>query len=198
MTQPKKPFDRIVDILLWIPNCLPLREQIKVLRESDPVACQRVRQELSHQVQNPISRLSQWRKLYGQEILGDESLLNPDISYAGSRTFPNPLTATTAAYYNVAQIWTHHLWQIATGEDTKNVVKEHAASALAAAYYHQSLGISSSGTFPFILVLKVVCFLAPCESQTREAQNALLVWGRERGLEGAASSAAPLYFERRD
>jgi hypothetical protein len=200
----KTAWDKILDILLWMPKCLALRTRIKALRDSDPVACEAVCQELASELGNPISRLARWKSLYGQDILGEYdynisvNANDPDTgSIPKTRIFSDPQRATTTAFYDVANIWIQQLTQIATGTPTDHIIKQHAASALAAVDFHQSLGFASGGTFSLIFVLKVLCLVTPCEIQRQEARSALLTWGERRGLGGVCSSGAPLYLERR-
>jgi hypothetical protein len=199
----KSPFDSLIDILLWIPNCLALRSQINTVKDNDPLTYKALLQKLRNRLQNPLSRLDQWRLLYGKDVLGEHDcggLSKSDTAYSGSmpetKAFLDPHTATVIAYYDVANILTQHLLQIATGNLTEHIIKQHAASALSAAKYHQSIGVSSSGTFVFVFVLKTICLLTPCNEQKREAQDAILTWGIARGLEGVCSSGAPLTSEQ--
>jgi hypothetical protein len=190
-----------VDILLEIPQCLALSSRLEALELMDQVSAGAIKQELARQIQSPICKLSQWWSLHREEVFGDYSYdeyIEPAIPTVFDapriNTFPDTATATTIAYYDTAIVFVQHLLSFVSENPAicHSLVKQHAASALAAAKYHESCGPYSGGTFMMIYPLKVICLITPCDKQRRQAQRALLTWGMTRGLEGVCKEAEPL------
>jgi hypothetical protein len=194
----KSALDQLVDILLWIPHMMDTRSQWAEVKDTILPEAEMLRQQLIIQVEETVDRLSEWWTSHGPAIFDDYDYAHyvQDWNWTPPE-FHDATVATTIAFYNTASIFLQHLQRIGLGMSTEHQLTMHASSVLAAARFHQSRGPQSGGTFMMVYPLKSVCMMTPDEEQRREAQEILLEWGMERGIEGTCRVAAPQYSDNR-
>jgi hypothetical protein len=204
---PKTAFDVLIDILLQLPSCLSSFNEMR--KQAGSRASKKLREEVIAQARRIISDLNRFWNQHKAQIDPNYDrrwLCNLDVDLGhvcGSSTvystpFQSPFMATFTALYDTASMLGLRYLGAALGtpESYKNRITMHAESILAAVAYHESSGLFSGGTFNMVFPLKIVCILAPSESQRNIAQQALLTWGANRGVDDACRVAAPFYMER--
>lgn len=193
---PKTPFDHLIDILLQLPSCLPVRNGMRRLREDDPVASETLRRDLGTTAEHIFRRLIEfWDEQkpifdpdYNQRFEELAALIEEDETNQGFLPFIPPFRNSFAAYlasmYDAGSIIA--LSHLAAASLCSDVYKWqmilHGASILASVSYHETQGSINTASFSMIFPVKLVCLLSPSEVQRGIAQDALSRWGSQRGL----------------
>jgi len=211
---PKVPIDELIDVLLQLPSCTPLFNNMTVSQGQDPSRSESIRVELFDRAQGILSQLDQFwtqHKLdidphYHQRIRTNSSLREEgspsigDILRASSRGLPfrDSFTATFTATYDSANIIA--LRYISTTSSAPEKYHQrmtvHAVSILASVAYHEAQGPSSGGTFSMIFPVKIVCLRSPSEELRSYAREALFRWGSNRGVNDICTVCAPAIMGR--
>jgi len=206
-SQPKSSFSRLLDILLQLPSCLPIRNQMRELREQDPDASELLRQKLEATAQQIQSRFKQFREdelLYiysdnGQRLKESSAMIRDDIA---DQSPLHPSHNTFSAYlkmmYDAGNIIVLN-YLAATSltplEHQINMIS-HGDSIISSVAYYDSQDTLTSISFSVIFPIKIVCLLSPSNLQRTMAQNLLLKLGTKRGLVELCVAAAPTYMDR--
>ncbi|KAF8848301.1 hypothetical protein BDZ45DRAFT_733024 [Acephala macrosclerotiorum] len=203
----KTPFDTLVDILLQLPSCLPVRNEMRKTRESHTATSESLRSHLHTAASHLSSRLDDFWKdnkdtidpEYHQRLI--QATVSPSEIEADGRQ-PIPFTSPAKAYftsmYDAGKLITLSLLEAASlvpNSYSQGVVM-HGASILSSAAYCETHGLFNRVSFSMVFPIKLVCLLSPSEMQRSLAQDALLKWGSERGLEDICKVAAPSYLDR--
>ncbi|KAF2801614.1 uncharacterized protein BDZ99DRAFT_528339 [Mytilinidion resinicola] len=200
--QPPSAFDELVGIMLQIPSCLPLRNEMQKFQGVDAVASELYRTYLASKSQHILLCLHQYWEQYQQYIDpnyerrmnrssplfgADYSPLDEDV------IFQDSCSATYTAQYDSANIAALTYLTAASVVPAKyeRKIAQHGDSVLASIAYHELLGSFSGGSFSMILPTKIVCMMSPFESQRSTAQEALRKWGAGRGVSDICTVAAP-------
>jgi hypothetical protein len=203
--QPKSSLSRLLDILLQLPSCLPIRNEMRKLREQDPVASELLRQKLETAAQQILSRLKQFRKDEwphidsdnGQRLKGDQDIVDRMPPHRTARS-QNAFSAYLKMMYDAGNIIV--LGQLAaaslTPQEHQLKMISHGDSIISSVAYHDSLDTLTSISFSIIFPIKIVCLLSPLNLQRVMAQNLLLKLGTKRGLVELCVAAAPTYMDR--
>src|SRR6266480_4593992 len=69
---PKSMLDKLVDILLQLPDCLARRNQWRTLRVQNPHESEAIRTELKTRVLLLVSRLDDWWRQYEEEAVEED------------------------------------------------------------------------------------------------------------------------------
>jgi hypothetical protein len=200
LLQQKLPIDELVDILLYLPRCLVIETRLNDPdADSDRTARRQLTEKLADLLKQPIDRLSAWwSKHYHDQIMDIPSSLTSARTDTAPSTeaFTSPLAATSIAYYYSAKVVATCLSDlVAPSEQSYEILVHDISVILSTVKYHRVCGPFSGGTFMMIYPIKVALFRSPCPDQRAEITQALLDWGRERGVEGVCSSGAPLWHQ---
>lgn len=206
---PKDVFDLLVDILLQLPSCLPCRNEMRRLRDEDPIRSEMLRYDLDTNAQHNLKQLTTfWDEQkqhydphYDRRIEEIISLIREDESAQQSLSSTLPFISSFAAYltsmYDSGNIITlrclaaaslcpdAYTWQIIL----------HGASILASVAYHEIQGAINTGSFSMTFPVKLICLLSPSEVQRDIARDTLQRWGSRRGLVNSCQ-VAPSYLDR--
>jgi hypothetical protein len=206
---PKTVFDQLVDILLQLPSCLPCRNEMRRLKDVDPITSEILRRDLGTTSQHIFTRFiqfwddqkSQFDPDYDQRIEEITLLIQDDEANQRSLSLTPPFQSSFAAYfasmYDAGSIIA--LGHLATASLCPDVYKWqmvlHGASILASVEYHEMHGPINPAAFSMIFPVKLVCLLSPSEIQRDIAREALARWGEKRGLADSCQST-PSYLDR--
>ncbi|KAF2496716.1 hypothetical protein BU16DRAFT_560037 [Lophium mytilinum] len=200
--QPPSEFDELVGLMLQIPSCLPLRNEMQRFRGTDPVASELYRTHLNSKAQHILLCLHQYWQQYQQYIDPNyerrlkrtSPLFGVDYSPLHNHViFQDSCSATYTAQYDSANIAAlTYLTAASTVPGMyERQIAQHGDTVLASIAYHELLGSFSGGSFSMILPTKIVCMMSPFESQRSTAQEALRKWGARRGVRDICTVAAP-------
>ncbi|KAE9368866.1 hypothetical protein N431DRAFT_547735 [Stipitochalara longipes BDJ] len=214
---PKTPFDTLVDILLQLPSCLPLRNEMRKNAYSNPTKSGLLKRQLGIAANNLFSRLDEFWEDYKEDIDPDYDQRLQQISCTStfitedwftphhlpcSHHFPFKSASDayfTSMYDSGKLIVLGFLASISTGTSWYNYNRDivmHGTSVLASATYCETLGVFNGVNFSMVFPIKLVCLLSPSEEQREMAREVLLKWGEERGLLDTCQVAAPSYLDR--
>jgi hypothetical protein len=214
---PKTPFDKLVDILLQLPSCLPCRNEMRKNSYSNPTKACLLRLQLGSTAKRLLDRLDDFWTEYKEEVDPAYDQRRGEISPASTftnedrleghqvpSTQQSPFKSASDAYftsmYDSGKIITlGFLATVAVGVHWYNYNREivmHGTSILASAAYCESLGVFNGVSFSMVFPIKLVCLLSPSEEQRILARSVLLKWGEERGLADSCQVAAPSYLDR--
>ncbi|KAH8817128.1 hypothetical protein F5884DRAFT_778512 [Xylogone sp. PMI_703] len=206
----KSPFDRLVDLLLQLPACMPIRNTMRASREKDILESEILAQCLTNTAQHILSQI---------HALWENQKLEMDPDYDTrletlSSHLSNPLTSNQPPPYTIPFLSSTNAY-FASMYDAGNIIAlgclaaaswtpevylhqmaVHGASILNSAEYHQSQGCYNGGSFSMIFPVKLVCLLSPSESLRATAQELLLMWGRRRGLLDIVEIGVPSFMDR--
>ena len=205
--QAKRPFDRLVDILLQLPGTHLLRNEMRSARQNNDDDYEKICQRVVDKADQLSSRMAGFWDEYGQ-------MLSPDYQHAryhetsdfqadaedwvleetSPPNFDDPFAASIIALHSAGNILANALTWEATSDDpflNKQAIVIYAESILSAVTYHERTGTSSGGTLAMIFPMKTVCRVTPCADQRRRAGAALQRWGERRGIDGLTRVMLP-------
>ncbi|KAF4629248.1 hypothetical protein G7Y89_g8903 [Cudoniella acicularis] len=167
--QPKSSLSRLLDILLQLPSCLPIRNKMRKLREQDPIASELLRQKLEAAAQQIQSRLNQFKKDEwphidsdnGQRLKRISVMIQDDVIDRSPlhRTAPsqNPFSAYLRTMYDAGNIIV--LSQLAaaslTPQEHQLKMLSYGDSIISSAAYHDSQDTLTSISFSMIFPIKI-------------------------------------------
>ena len=207
---PKTPFDKLLDILLQLPSCLPIRNEMRKLRETDSSTSECLRRYLGITAKHLLRRLEVfWQQHkdgidpdYDQRIQRHDSHVASDLRCWEPNLSMHPFKSSVDAYftsmYDVGQLIVLGFLGAASlvPSSYSQAAIMHGASILASAAFCETQGLFNGVSFSMVFPIKVVCLISPSEEQRTLAQIALLKWGSGRGLEDICKVAAPSYLDR--
>ncbi|KAH0543888.1 hypothetical protein FGG08_001789 [Glutinoglossum americanum] len=210
---PKSILDKLVDILLRLPDCLARRNQMRALRVPNPRESEAIRTELETRVLLLVSRLDGWWQQYEEEAVGEDgegwlyrqtpSQEHLEASEEGQYspkaiTYRSTSTAAILSLYHAANIIAYRLLSVVSllSRVYEWRIVSHADYVLSSAGFQSSGGSSGYDVLLMVFPLKVVCLLTENEQQRRCAQEMLEQLGQKRGLDGICRRATPVYVQR--
>ena len=206
---PKVPIDKLIDVLLQLPGCTPLFNNMTVSQGQDPWRSESIRVELFDRAQGILSQLDQFwtqhkldidpyyhRRVHANFSLREEG--SPSIgdtlgASSGGLPFRDSFRATFTAMYDAANICALRYLSATSSAPEKYYQRmmAHAASILASVAYHEAQGPSSGGTFSMVFPVKIACLMSPSEEQRSSAREALFRWGSNRGVNDICTVCVP-------
>ena len=206
----KTPFDKLVDILLQLPSCLPIRNEMRKLRDSDPSTSECLRRYLGITAKHLLHRLEEFWLHHKDEIDPDydQRLLRlgshpaGDFQYWEPNPYMHPFKSCANAYftsmYDAGMLIVLGFLGAASlvPNSYSQAAVMHGATILASASFCEVQGLFNGVSFSMVFPIKLVCLISPSEEQKVLAQIALLKWGFERGLADICKVAAPSYLDR--
>ncbi|CZR68650.1 uncharacterized protein PAC_18549 [Phialocephala subalpina] len=203
----KTPFDKLVDILLQLPSCLPYRNEMRKTRNSHVTTSESLRRYLETTASHILSQLDEfWQE--NKDAIDpdyDQRLIQTITSHSSNKVdgqqsipFTSPANAYFTSMYDAGRFITLGLLEAASLVPSlyNQAVIMHGASILSSAVYCETQGLFNGVSFSMVFPIKLVCLLSPSELQRSLAQDTLLKWGSERGLSGICKVAAPSYLDR--
>jgi hypothetical protein len=208
---PKTPFDKLVDILLQLPSCLPCRNEMRKAQYSHPSKSQALRIGLATTAKRLNRRLDElWQEHmnevdpnYDQRLqvisshLVDNKDDNRSIPCTHYKKFKSSSDAYLISMYEAGKLITLGFLEAASLvlNSYKKGIIMHGASILTSAAYCETQGLLNGVSFSMVFPIKLVCLLSPSEQQRIRARNVLLKWGIEKGLADVCDVSAPSYFD---
>lgn len=201
---PKTINDRLIDILLLIPGCLSIYNQITSTSGLDIQHEPTLRLELEFRASSQLECLHDWWQEYADGVAiqsgKDASLLyglggETHPSKPNEPYFADAFTAACAASYHAANIILYSMLSFTSSQPYYygSAIESHTSEILAACSYMIAHGSCSAGTLMMVFPLKIVCHWALEEPARQSAFEFLELWGRMKGVEGICTQAAPLY-----
>lgn len=206
---PKAPIDELIDVLLQLPDCASLFNNMTVSQGQDPSRSESVRVELFNRAQGILSQLDQFwtqhkldidpyyhRRVHANSSIREEGSQSIGDTLAASSEelpFRDPFRATFTAMYDSANIIALKYISATSSAPEKYYqhMTVHAVSILASVAYHEAQGPSSGGTFSMIFPVKIVCLMSPLEELRSSAREALFRWGGNRGVNDICTVCVP-------
>lgn len=205
---PKAPIDKLVDILLQLPGCTPLFNNITKPHDQASLALESAKVDLFNRAEPILLQLDDFwtehksdvdpdydRRVHFNSSQGEEDFSSTEGILILPRGVPfrDTFAATFTALYDSANIIALIYASVAssTPEKYKQRILLHATSILASVAYHEAQGPSSGGSFAMIFPVKIVYFMSPSEVQRDSAREALFRWGANRGLNDLCTVCAP-------
>ena len=193
----KSPIDELVDIILSLPSCLVLGEEISAqVSRNFSVAEERLRKY----ARDIISRLDYWQQQFCTEVIApegrrqtslhhtaEETLSTPGLIFddPGSRTYRDVYTAIFSAVYDTANLiaFSYLLLTSAPTDQHKHRIQFHAQSILLADAFIKSnaspAAIRASSVMEFPLEIVSILGpqrLVPQTPRTREEHHQALLF----------------------
>ena len=199
-SNPKTPFDELIDILLQLPCCLPCRNDMKRLHDDDPEISEVPRRELVTTAQDILSSLdrfweenSEMDQSYDERIADALPAIEQNCALSAVIPFKNTFIASFISLYDAGNliVWSYLLAASRTPEKYHSKMKAHSASILCSVLYHETQSPSSEVSFAMIFPVKTVHSLTPSDSQKKMAADSLLMWGSKKGLNDDSQDGAP-------
>jgi hypothetical protein len=204
--------DKLVDILLQLPDCLARRNQVRKLRVQNPHKSEAIRVELKARALLLVSRLDDWWRQYEEEAIKEdgEGWLYQQISsqkhwQAGEENQYSPKTivyrnanaALVISLYHAASVIIYRLLLVTSPSHLYECsVLSHADYVLSSAKFWVSDASTRYGLMLLVFPLKVVYLLTHDERQRGYAQVMLAQLGRNKMVDEVCSRAAPVYKQR--
>jgi hypothetical protein len=207
---PKRPFDKLVDLLLQLPSCLPCRNEMRKTRDSDPIKSEALRRHLDTTAKHLLSRLEEFWQEHKNEVDPDydqrlqtisSNLTNKEDSHRPipcTQQFKSTSDACFTSMYDAGKVITLGCLGAASLVPSlyDQAIVMHGTSILTSAAYCETQGLFNSVSFSMVFPIKLVCLLSPSEEQRTLARTALLKWGSKRGVTDICKVAAPSYLDR--
>ena len=197
---PKTAYDRLLDILLLIPGCLSLENQIESTSDLHSLEDQKLRLDLELSALSLLGCLQDWWHEYVREHTGrgrDANLFGGPEPFSMSIEpyFPDAFAATCTALYHASVIILYALLTFCSGEaDVYDPqIAWHSGQILGSCTYLMANRFSSASTVMMVFPLKIMCRSSRNELQRQEAYEILELWGQSKGIQGIRTQAAPLY-----
>ena len=196
---PKTVIDRLVDILLSIPGCLLLYNQID---SKFSLEDQTIRLELMSAASSQLQRLDNWWQEFAESVAGQseeyKSLQHPPKEAADSsssrESFPQDafIAACTALYHSVnIVLYSLLLYASFQACPYASAIRSRTGLVLSIASHLIAHGSSSAGRLMMVFPLKVVCRWALDDIARQSAVSMLKQWGEQNGIDGICTKAAP-------
>lgn len=205
---PKTPFDRLIDLLLQLPSCLPYRNEMRSVQYENPTRFEILREYVGNAAKDLVNRLDDfWQEYknqvdpdYAQRMRTISSRLPVDAEQETICTHPfkSPPDAYLTSIFDVGKVIALRILGAASSVPNlyDQAIIMHGASILASAAYCAAQGLFNGVSFSMVIPLKIICLLSPSDDQKALAQSTLVKWGSERGLADICEVAAPSYLDR--
>lgn len=199
-----------MDVLLQLPTCLPIRNELRKLQQTNSTTSERLRRYLDTTAKHLLNRLDEFWQEHKDEIdlhydqriqeialhiISQQGALQP-VPYF--RKFKSSPDAYLTSMYDAGKLIVLGFLRAASLVPDSYIqsIVIHGASILASVAYCETQGLFNGVSFSMVLPIKLVCLISPCEEQRTLAQIALLKWGSGRALTGICGVAAPSYLDR--
>lgn len=201
---PKKVTDKLIDILLLIPGCLSLCNQLYGCSGLNIELGQEMQLELESRASTLLQRLHIWWLEYIKDIArrsGKEASLLYGLGGGKCPSKPkepyylDTFTAACTASYHAAKIVLYSMVSFTSSQPQcyDSYIESHTGEVLAAATYVIRNDSSVVGTLMIISPLKIVCRWALDDLERQSALKTLELWGNNKGINGLYTQAFPLY-----
>jgi hypothetical protein len=197
---PKTAYDKLIDILLLIPGCMSLENQLEHLSDLHSIEDHKLRIQLELSASSLLSRLQDWWKEYvlEQASLGRDANLfgGPEpFSMLSKPYFPDAFAASCTASYHASIILLYGLLTFCSGEADayETQIGWHSGQILGSCTYLMANHTSSASTVAMVFPLKIMCRFSRNELQRQAAYEVLSMWGQKKGIKGICMQAAPLH-----
>jgi hypothetical protein len=201
---PKTVTDRLVDILLLIPGCLSLYNQINYISGLDIQKEQRIRLQLELEATSQLQDLHAWWEEYteGEDKQGGKE---PSSLYGlGGRKDPcgpndpyfrDAFTAACTASYHAANVILYSMLSFTSSQPHSYdpFIESHTSYILAAASYLMTNSSYGATTLVMAFPLKIVWRWALVELERQSAYEILQLWGQKKGFSRICTQADPMY-----
>ena len=197
--QGKDPYDCIDDVFLQVPKCVILRTRYQglvasgMIEEADMLA-----PELEAAGRNLLERLDKWWFEYSHELnepwtqspINLQSSSNhragsPSLTtkFVAPKTFQSTFNASTIARFSSTSLIAYGMLRLVSKKaEYGNEITAHGDCILSAFQYQERAGAAHTGVLAMLHPLVVLSFQAVNRRQRDAAKNAILVWGRARGV----------------
>ena len=196
---PKTSYDKLLDILLLIPGCLSLKNQIDLISDIDGFKYQNMRYKLELSASSLLTRLQDWWQEYAPDQARPgryANLFGPDPFLTPSEpSLPDAFAAACTASYHASVIMIYALRTFCSSKaDAYDPqIGWHSGQILRSCAYLIANRSSSAMTVMMVFPLKIMCRFSRNELQRQEAYEILEMWGQKKGIQGICTQAAPFY-----
>jgi hypothetical protein len=197
---PKIAYDKLLDILLLIPGCLSVVNQIKGIYSLDITEAHELRIKLESSVSTLLRRLQEWWWEYAEEHASHgrdaNSFGEPQSSSTSNEPYyPNAFAAACTASYHAAMIvlYAMHTFCSYEAHTYEAQIEWHSSRILVSCSYMMMNRTSSAGTVMMVFPLKSMCRCSQNQLQKQAAFEILGKWGEKKGIHGICSQAAPFF-----
>jgi hypothetical protein len=185
----KMPLDTLLDIMHQLPSCFPYQNEMLKMRCKNPPASDAARQNLASTLQHVLHRLDQFWETHKSEIdpkYDDRVASQIETGHYHTIEFESPYAATVTSLYDSANVIV--FTSLASASCTPDTyywkATIHAASILASIAFHEAQGPLSGGSFSMLFPMRIISLMSPSQEQRVVAHEALVRWGKDRGLAG--------------
>lgn len=189
-----------MDILLLLPSCLALEDQINHITGLDSTAEQNLLLELELLAFSLQKRLDDWWLEYVdvQSRNGESAGLFGQPQHTSTTRepyFPDASSSATTSSYHAARIILYTILLFCSGEESAydTEIELHSGLILASCSYMIAKSTSSAGTLMMVFPLKIMCLSSRNKLQKQAAFDILAQWGEKKGTLGICTQASTLY-----